>query len=45
VFDLALVLTRYERGGSESFRENRYEIRLTYSPSDSAADALGAVGR
>lgn len=46
VFGLAVVLSHYERGGTiESFDENRYEIRLTYSPSNSATEALGAVGR
>lgn len=46
LFGLAVVLSRYERGSeAESFEENRYEIRFTYSPSSSATAALGAVGR
>jgi len=45
LFDLALVLTSYEFRGDQHFDEDRYEIRFTYSPSDSASDALGAAGR
>jgi hypothetical protein len=45
VFGVALVLTRYERGGPESFDENRYDVRFTYSPSGSATTALGVAAR
>jgi hypothetical protein len=45
LFDVALVLTSYEREGTVELKEDRYEIRFTYSPSDSGAVALGAAGR
>ncbi len=45
LFDLAVVLTRYEFRGQQSFDEDRYEIRFTYSPSGSATAPLGAAGR
>jgi uncharacterized protein (PEP-CTERM system associated) len=45
LFGVALILTRYERGARESFDENRYDIRFTYSPSGSASTALGVAAR
>lgn len=45
LFSLSLVLTRYERRGSQTFDEDRYELRFGYSPSESATAALGTAGR
>jgi hypothetical protein len=43
--NLGFVLTQYERKGTPSFDEDRYEVRLSYSPSGSAGDTFGLSGR
>jgi hypothetical protein len=42
---VSLSLTRYERQGTASFNEDRYEVRFSYSPTGRADAALPFAGR
>jgi hypothetical protein len=44
-YSLAFVVTRYERGGQDTFGERRYELRLGYNPARGGSNDVGLVGR
>ncbi|HET7609579.1 MAG TPA: hypothetical protein VFL84_12935, partial [Gammaproteobacteria bacterium] len=44
-FSLGVAISSYDRSGIESYDEQRYELRIAYSPTDSAAASMGSVGR
>jgi hypothetical protein len=44
-FSLGVAISSYDRSGADSYDEQRYELRIGYSPTDSAAAAMASVGR
>ena len=44
-FNLGISIASYERGGVESYDENRYELRFGYSPTESGGATMSSVGR
>lgn len=44
-FSLGVAISSYDRSGVESYDEQRYELRIGYSPTDSGAAAMASVGR
>lgn len=44
-FSVSLVLSHYQRRGTEAFDEDRWEVRFSYSPTGSASAALPTAGR
>jgi hypothetical protein len=44
-FTLGVAISSYDRSGIESYDEQRYELRIGYSPTDSGAAAMASVGR